>query len=42
MDLPKVKEYPDYYDVINHPIDMKEIRKKIENNKVRLFLAPFK
>ncbi|WKX90196.1 hypothetical protein Q1695_009217 [Nippostrongylus brasiliensis] len=33
MELPSPKEYPDYYDVIEHPIDLKTIREKIENNK---------
>ncbi|VDM80750.1 unnamed protein product, partial [Strongylus vulgaris] len=33
MELPSVREYPDYYEVIKHPIDLKTIREKIENNK---------
>ena len=43
MDVPKQRDYPDYYDVITNPIDMKEIRRKIENNKVYLtyFLNSF-
>nr|CDJ80411.1 Bromodomain and Bromo adjacent region and High mobility group and Zinc finger domain containing protein [Haemonchus contortus] len=33
MELPSSREYPDYYQVIEHPIDMKIIRDKIENNR---------
>ncbi|KIH42741.1 Bromodomain protein [Ancylostoma duodenale] len=33
MELPSAREYPDYYQVIAHPIDLKMIREKIENNK---------
>ncbi|EPB66290.1 Bromodomain protein, partial [Ancylostoma ceylanicum] len=33
MELPSAREYPDYYQVIVHPIDLKMIREKIENNK---------
>ncbi|KAK6728994.1 hypothetical protein RB195_006197 [Necator americanus] len=33
MELPSAREYPDYYQVIAHPIDLKIIREKIENNK---------
>lgn len=35
MELPSSREYPDYYQVIERPIDLKIIRDKIENNKVR-------
>lgn len=33
MELPSSREYPDYYQVIERPIDLKIIRDKIENNK---------
>ncbi|VDK73252.1 unnamed protein product, partial [Cylicostephanus goldi] len=33
MELPSAREYPDYYEVIKNPIDLKTIREKIENNK---------
>ncbi|VDM60949.1 unnamed protein product [Angiostrongylus costaricensis] len=34
MELPSSREYPDYYRVIERPIDLKTIKEKIENNKV--------
>uniref|UniRef100_A0A0K0DFJ5 Bromo domain-containing protein n=1 Tax=Angiostrongylus cantonensis TaxID=6313 RepID=A0A0K0DFJ5_ANGCA len=33
MELPSSREYPDYYRVIERPIDLKTIKEKIENNK---------
>lgn len=30
--LPSKREYPDYYDIIEHPIDLKLIATKIQNN----------
>ena len=31
LELPDPNEYPDYYKVIPHPIDMERIHEKIEN-----------
>ncbi|CAD6186179.1 unnamed protein product [Caenorhabditis auriculariae] len=45
MELPSYREYPDYYDVIANPIDMKTIRERIETDKYDLFsdcVADFK
>lgn len=33
MEKPSKKQYPDYYDIIQHPIDMITIRLNIENDK---------
>ena len=36
VELPSKKEYPDYYQVISEPIDMKMIEYKIKQSQVRL------
>lgn len=33
MEKPSKKQYPDYYDVIQHPIDMITIENNIKNDK---------
>ncbi|CAI2310230.1 unnamed protein product [Caenorhabditis sp. 36 PRJEB53466] len=33
MDLPSMKQYPEYYQIIQNPIDMKIIRQKIDTNQ---------
>ncbi|KAJ1355467.1 Protein polybromo-1 [Parelaphostrongylus tenuis] len=33
MELPSSRQYPDYYQVIEHPIDLKTIKGKIESNE---------
>ena len=35
MELPSKKNYPDYYDIISEPIDMKEIDNKIKTNQYK-------
>ena len=32
MERPSKKDYPDYYDVITHPMDMKTVDEKIKRN----------
>lgn len=32
--LPCEKTYPDYYKIIKNPIDLSEIKRKIDNNEV--------
>ena len=34
MFLPLKEEYPDYYEVIQEPIDLTMIRERMESNKV--------
>ena len=36
MELPDRAQYPDYYEYIQQPIDMRIIREKIETNKVKI------
>lgn len=35
VDLPSMRDYPDYYEVITNPIDMKSIRDRIENDRYK-------
>ncbi len=35
MQLPSRKELPDYYEVIEHPMDINKIRKKIKDGRYR-------
>ncbi|CAB3407587.1 unnamed protein product [Caenorhabditis bovis] len=35
LDLPSGKDYPEYYEVIKKPVDMKMIRERIESNQYR-------
>lgn len=38
MEKPSKKDYPDYYEIITNPIDMKTIDSNIKSEKVSLFL----
>jgi hypothetical protein len=39
MERPSKKDYPDYYEVIDHPMDMKTINEKIKYHHFKnLFL----
>ena len=37
MDLPVKKHYPDYYQVIQHPVSIKQLRKKLKQDKIELY-----
>ncbi len=39
MKLPSRREYPDYYEIIKKPIDIKKILTKIDNGIVSFFIT---